>query len=347
MSFDVPAESASEFISSMNIEDREKLERAKKIRVNEVTLVDVPVATRKIRDLKEYRRVIPKSNVAETVDAVLINSGYVATFKGCGSLKLASLLPDESETVDYGKRYSLCYEQLVDTSIGKMSYQEFVSKTSVTDIEECLRSILRAGCVDEDEIIIDCGVCHSEYKVKFTYSGLIDIDTMDAQTKEQMDKIMKARASLDEAEEVQKSSPVMTSRIVKLSDSITISLKHTDGTTAIAVYPKFKTYANKYNPLISAFIAYINKMWLTQPDSSGEMQTYLIDNPDIIADVLYNSSDEELEIIRQNIPEIYDIPKFTYGFKGDFYCPNCGKHETYIACKIDDLVFHRIQKHIV
>ena len=305
MSFDVPAESASEFISSMNIEDREKLERAKKIRVNEVTLVDVPVATRKIRDLKEYRRVIPKSNVAETVDAVLINSGYVATFKGCGSLKLASLLPDESETVDYGKRYSLCYEQLVDTSIGKMSYQEF------------------------------------------TYSGLIDIDTMDAQTKEQMDKIMKARASLDEAEEVQKSSPVMTSRIVKLSDSITISLKHTDGTTAIAVYPKFKTYANKYNPLISAFIAYINKMWLTQPDSSGEMQTYLIDNPDIIADVLYNSSDEELEIIRQNIPEIYDIPKFTYGFKGDFYCPNCGKHETYIACKIDDLVFHRIQKHIV
>lgn len=348
MSFDVPAEAASEFISSMSVEDRDKLERSKTVKVNEVVLKDVPVATRRIRDISEYRRVIPKANVAETIDAVLINSGYVATFKGCGALKLASLLPDSSDTQDWNKRYSLCYEQLVDTSIGKLSYQEFVSKTASSDIDECLRSILRAGCVDEDEVMFNCGSCGSEYNAKFTYSTLIDIDTMPDETKEQMDKIMKARSSFDEAKELQESSPVMTAKIVKLSDDLTVSVKCTDGTTAIAVNTKLKALAEKYNQISAAFVVYINKVWLTQKTDDGKENVYLIDNPDVIADIVYNMSDEELEIIRQAIIGVYEVPKFTYSFKGDFYCPNCGKHENRIKCdRIDDLVFHRVQKLIV
>lgn len=353
MEFNVPAENASDFISSMPIEDRDKMERSKVVKVNEIHTVDVPVATRRIRDISEYKRVAHKKYQPETIDAVMINSGYLATFKGCGSLKLLSLTPDDSSgTIDWSKRYSICYDQLVDTSIGKLSYQEFVSRTASTDVDEALRAILRAGCVDNDKVMLRCGSCGSEYEIDYSLNALIDLDTMEDETKSQMTKIMESRMDVEDARKVHEESPVMTSKIVKLSDQLTISMKTTDGTSAISVYPKFKAITDRYNPLISAFLMFVNKVWLTDisedPKTGEEVKdVYLINDVDTIAEILFELSDTELEILRQEATTVHSIPKFTYSFKGPYTCPNCGKTEEKVACTIDSLVFHRVQKHIV
>ena len=190
-------------------------------------------------------------------------------------------------------------------------------------------------------------ICHSEYKINFTYSGLIDIDTMSDDTKVEMDKIMSARYSLDEAKAVHEASPVMTSKYIKLNDNMTISLKCPNGITGIAYYTRKDSIEKRYNRLVALFLLYIDRMWISEPDKDGKNQVYLIDNIDVMAEILYNLSDGELEVIRIAATDLHMVSPFTYSFKGEFDCPGCGKHEKNIECKIDDLVFQMVQKRII
>ena len=93
--------------------------------------------------LSEFKRVLPRKSHSETIDVVLPNSGFVATFKGCGSMAMASLTPDENNAIDYQKRYQFAYDNLVSTSIGKLSFAEFCDYVALRDISICIFAIYR------------------------------------------------------------------------------------------------------------------------------------------------------------------------------------------------------------
>lgn len=357
--FNVPEGQANIFLDSLPPAARENAVRSKQIVVNEVAKRDVPVVTRKISSLSEFKRVLPRKSHSETIDIALPNSGFVATFKGCGSMAMASLSPDEDGTIDYQKRYQFAYDNLISTSIGKLSFAEFCDYVSLRDISICIFAIYRMSEPDDSNIILQCGEesCRSEYSVDFKVSELIDADSITSDTAEQIDKIIKVRDIYEDAKRVWKESPGQTVKAMDIvhsgGETTTIELKQTNGTTMIERAPEFKEIMEKYNQFILGFLLYIPRIFYSIPNpayveggNAPEKITYEIDNPSAIAEIVAELDDDDLRTIGEVLNGMVEYAEPTYSFKGNYQCPRCGRIETKVPCTVDSLVFYKVGKAI-
>ena len=357
--FNVPEGHANIFLDSLPQEAREKAVRSKQIVVNEVVKKNIPVATRKISSLAEFKRVLPRKSHSETIDVVLTNSGFVATFKGSGSMAMASLAPDENNSIDYQKRYQFAYDNLVSTSIGKLSFAEFCDYVALRDINTCIFAIYRMSEPDNSTIILQCGEesCHAEYNAEFKISSLVDTDSITPETAKEIDKIVKVRNIMEDAKRVWKESPLQTVKSVDIIhegiETITIELKQTNGTTMIERAPQFKEILDKYNQYILGFLLYTPRIIYTVPNPAytegSDLQkelSYEIDDPTAIAEIISELDDDDLQALGEILNDLPDFPETTYSFKGQYRCPNCGRLETRIPCTVDSLVFFKVGKAI-
>ena len=357
--FNVPEGQANIFLDSLPQEARENAVRSKQIVVNEVIKKEVPVVTRKISSLSEFKRVLPRKSHSETIDVVLPNSGFVATFKGCGSMAMASLTPDENNSIDYQKRYQFAYDNLVSTSIGKLSFAEFCDYVALRDISICIFAIYRMSEPENSNIVLQCGEesCRAEYSVDFKVSELVDSDSITKETAEQIDKIVKVRDIYEDAKRVWKESPLQTVKSMDIIhegiDTITIELKQTNGTTMIERAPEFKEILEKYNQYILGFLLYTPRILYTIPNpayteggNAPKDITYEIDDPAAIADIISELDDDDLQTVGQVLNDMTEYSEPTYSFKGRYQCPNCGRVETKVPCTVDSLVFYKVGKAI-
>ena len=349
--FNVPSENTKEFISTLDKSDRDKIQKTNTIVVNEIKTLNIPTATRTITSMDEYKRIAPRSVYSDVVECVLPNSGYVATVKGCGSLAMATIIPDNpSQTPDLNKRYNFCYENLVTTSIGKLSLQEFISRTSVADIPTLLFNILRASEADDQTITLICGAqsCHREYEVSYKMSQLIDTDNITDEMTEQINTIVNARDLLSEAKRVHEESPVMLRKYMQVESpdkTVVIELKSPDGTIAIERYPQLVDIAKTYSRFILGLLMYVPKVYLTfKLPNEVEARTYEVTDPYVIAETLGELNEESVRAIANVIENMKEYPAVTYSFKGEYKCPHCGRVETTVPCDVDTLIFFRVQK---
>ena len=349
--FNVPSENTKEFISTLDKSDRDKIQKTNTIVVNEIKTLNIPTATRTITSMDEYKRIAPRSVYSDVVECVLPNSGYVATVKGCGSLAMATIIPDNpSQTPDLNKRYNFCYENLVTTSIGKLSLQEFISRTSVADIPTLLFNILRASEADDQTITLICGAqsCHREYEVSYKMSQLIDTDNITDEMTEQINTIVNARDLMSEAKRVHEESPVMLRKYMQVESpdkTVVIELKSPDGTIAIERYPQLVDIAKTYSRFILGLLMYVPKVYLTfKLPNEVEARTYEVTDPYVIAETLGELNEESVRAIANVIENMKEYPAVTYSFKGEYKCPHCGRVETTVPCDVDTLIFFRVQK---
>ena len=351
--FNVPSENTKEFISTLDKSDREKIQRSSTIIVNEIKELTIPTATRTISSMDEYKRIAPRSVYSDVVECVLLNSGYIATVKGCGSLAMATIIPDDPNMPpDLNKRYQFCYENLVTTSIGKLSLQEFIAHTSVADIPTLLFNILRASETDDQTITLICGAdsCHKEYEVQYKMSQLIDTDKITEEMSQQIDTIVNARNVQADAKRVHESSPVMLRKYMQMSSpdkTIVVELKSPDGTIAIERSPLLASISRQYSRFILGLLMYIPKIYLTFTlPNETEPKTYEVTDPYVIAENLGELNEESVRAIANMIENMQEFPSMSYSFKGEYRCPNCGRVETSVPCDVDTLIFFRVQKAI-
>lgn len=347
--FDVPEGSVRSFISTLPISARDKITRTSSIVVNEVKKKTIPTSTRRITSMDEFKRIIPRKIHSEIVGVALVNSGIYATFKGAGSLAMATLMPDRTDKDgnpirDYFKRYQFCYEYLVDTSIGKPSFNEFCAMVSVSDLDTCIYAILRASDPDENTITLVCGneACQTEYDVKYSLSKLIDSDKITSEMMAEIQRIVSVKDVYTDAKKLHAECPINQIKTIDITqdDGSTISfeLRRTTGSVIIERYPLMETITAKYTPFIFAFLLFIPKAYYTTQDGI----VYEITSPEAIADLINDVDDDTLRAMSQVMSELEEFPSITYSFKGDYYCPKCRRHETRIPCSVDSLVFYKV-----
>ena len=174
--FNVPEGQVSDFMKTLPMETFNKVASSKVIQVNEVELKDVPTASRRITSIAEYRRLSQhraNNKTVEITERVLVNSGFVVTLKAATSLEMATIFKNPmSEEVDWEKSYRFCYEHTVDTSIGRLSFNEYVMKVSPSDIETVLNGIYELSETFERNISVSCGKrdgCGLHMKLKSKY----------------------------------------------------------------------------------------------------------------------------------------------------------------------------------
>ena len=347
--FNVPAQNTREFINSMTNEEMKKVSKASTIIVNEVKEMNIPVASRTITSFDEFKRVVNRHTEVDSIETVLMNSGYMATFKGCGALAMATLLPTSAdEPIDYGKQYQFCYDNLINTSIGKLSYNEFCLRTHLNDLPTCLLAILRASDPDESQITLECAECKTEYDVKYRLSELLDLDSITDEMNAQVEKVANARHTYEDAMKAHMESPVMQVKYAQVCDDntrYTIEIKPANGNITIERVPLLRALAAKYSQYVAAIITYIPKITIEILDASKTKvtQTFDVADPYAIAEIMTGFNLDTVRAIGKIITSVTQLeyPSPTYSFKGKFKCPKCGREEEHIRCTIESLVFYR------
>lgn len=348
--FNVDSNKADVFLTTLSPEDREKIVKSNTIVVNEIKTLNLPVATRTIASLDEFKRVMPRQSHSGVVETVNVNSGYVATFKGCGSLALATIIPDQSGQIDYSKRYQLCYDNLVTTSLGKLSYSDFCARTHLNDLPNMLFAILRASDPDENVIALECADCGKSYEVKYRLSELLNLDSITPEMNERITEIVSVRDMKEDAMRVHMQSSIMTVKYVEFeleNQKIIIELSAPNGTRTIEIYSILVELMKKYTPFVAGMIPYIRKVYVQLvPEGEKEMTTYEVTDVDAICQIIRSlkmTCVQAIGKIIEAIPE-YESPK--YSFKGKYRCPHCGRVEESVECSVDSLIFYRVEQAI-
>lgn len=346
--FNVDAKQTNSFYASLPDADKEKVRAAKVIKINETELKDVPTSIRTIDSLSEYRKILPRRISGEYVEVVLPNSGYIATVGASGSLAMATILPDpNTNQIDFQKRYQFCFNNLVNTSIGMLSFSDFILQTSPQDLDALIGAIYRASCPPTQKITLNCGnpKCGKDYDITFNTNDLIDIDAFSNETKMQINKIIEARDVIGKAREVHNESPVMVSKTYKLSDDLYITIKAMDGQMTIERFPIMERVADQYGQLSAFLSLYVKEIRrLITPEGADKPEWFTITDPVIIADEFYNMTDDQLDVVRVAIDELQIYDSYQYAFKGPYHCPHCGREELKVACPLDELVFQKVSK---
>lgn len=348
--FNVDSNNVKNFISTLDKSDRQRIHKASTIVVNEIKTLNIPTTTRVITSMSEYKRIAPRSIFADTVDCVLPNSGYVATVKGCGALAMAVLMPEQTNTPDFSKRYQFCYDNLVTTSIGKLSLQEFITNTSMYDLNILLFNILRASESDEQTVTLTCGAtsCAKDYDVKYKVSELLDVDNIDEKLSAQIENIVKVRDIVENAKAKHNDSPVMTAKYMEVQypdKTVIIELKSPDGTIAIERMPMMADIARQYSNFFVGLLMYIPRVYVTfTMEGEKDPATYEIIDPAVIAETIGELNNSSIQAMSNIINDMESYESMTYSFKGQYVCPHCGRVETKVPCEVERLIFFRVQK---
>jgi hypothetical protein len=349
----VPEGGASDVIQALPLSTYDKIVRSKSIQVNEIEKKDVPVATRRITNIADYRALANRrkaSKDVEITERVLVNSGLIITLKSATSLEMATIFKSvaDSET-DWSKMYSFVYEHHTGTSIGKLSYNDFVQKISPSDIETCLDGIYEISETDERKVQLNCGIgdggCGAPYEVTIKPATLPCVDRLPEASKNRVKEIVSVRNNIEEARKVQESSPTMMAKYVQFGDR-TLCVRSTTGHMIIERNDQLENITVNYNALIALLVLYVESIKISysvREDAAPEVIE--IDAVDLICEELKTLNDVELEELKQIIAEgLNDYEPVKYSLKGTFRCPNCGNTKTEVDCNISDLIFQKVQR---
>ena len=350
----VPQGEVDNVIRQLPLDTYDKVVTSKSIQVNEVELKDVPVATRTVTNIDDYRALKARRTTkkdSEVTERVLINSGIIVTVKAATSMEMATIFKNTMyDETDWSKMYQFCYQHTVMTSVGKPSYNDFVAKVSPRDIETVLDGIYEISETDERNVELNCGEgeggCGKQYTAKFEVKKLANVNRLPEKSIRRVKEIVDARNDPMKAKEIQKNSPTCLVKCAQLGDR-TVHIRPTTGHMMIERIDQINNIANRYNQLIALLILYIEKITITLPPVRDDVpaDSFDIVDTESLCEELKSLDDDELEQIKYIVAEkLDDYESVTYSLKGQFVCPHCQMVKTEVPCSISDLVFQRVQR---
>lgn len=354
-------------------EEKEKLSVAKKINV-------VEIDTKKLASIKVNR---PKALKAKTLiqktfdrqyaSFVAAASGYLGKMRNMSSLEVINLITINSNaknsTEALMQKASLIYEKLKEASIGEFdSFDDFCKKTAVNDLNVMVYALIRATYPDEEEIVLNCANPKCTHKDKDENGNVIDVpnqftykykNTELILTKDISDKLRTAaqniyehQYTIEDANAEAQNAPIYNEKSFALSDDQRIIVTvhcPTIYTAAENVTKRIDMSDIKdkatYQPAIELgmFVSSI----LLQDEETGEYNEFTdIEN---IVEIIYNMTDDELEVLSQIISDNVLDYQYKYGFKAEnVVCPHCGQaFKNDVEVEIDRLLFIQVQRHTI
>ena len=346
---EVPSDKAATFMENLPEDIKEKVTASKKINVIYAKDVTLPNAVKRISNITQYHRVAPKNIGDGVTQVVLINSGYVAYLRPVGSLEWSMISPirDDAGGVEYpdvGKIAQFVYSHLVTTSLGKMSYAEFVENTAYEDLNHMLYTLLRASQPDEQNVIFTCQreTCQKDYAAKYKISELPDYDKMTQEAREQVARITDAKDIIEDAKEVHEESPVMRKLVYDAKSTKTMFiLKNFDIATIVDRMPILEAISREYGETVAILIQFTNEVYIKVADTGNEEEDWSIStDPAVIAEEYFRIDNED----KDNLADVLEgIPRFDpiqYSIKGPVKCTHCGNVIINPTQNVQDLVFH-------
>ena len=329
-------------------EEREKLERARTIKLEEVETREIKtLKTKKVKKPDDLNKIIKRVTDSRTTSVVLPLSGYTVTLRGCSGYELMTLMDTKGNAViDTQNKWSVIHSKIESTSIGKMDFNTFLHNTAAADYNNLLYGIICATYPDDDTIPVTCPNegCKTTYNHHYSIRSLIRAEEMSDKLRDEFMKIADASVNKAEARKCHEESSLNIMKTIVLPASeyvaeIYIQSAHDLINRSIKGLNEDKD--NKYAEA-SILSTMVNRMLI--PDVDEDDGSYFeIDAPMQIGEIIYNLPGSDLNILRAVADDMFGDMIMSFGLM-NVKCPNCGHFTPTIPMELENLLFHKYRR---
>lgn len=327
-------------------EEHAKLEKVNKIRVEEVETVRLASIKTKKATNKNVNTIIKRKPVLFTTPIILPGSYYTAIMKGISPYELLALMNRSEDMVeDTQTKWSTIYDKIHSTSIGYMTFNEFLKKTVATDYNNFIYGLLCSTYPDNDKIPLKCQnpKCNHEYDFQYEVRKLLRVEKMNDDLKKRVAQIVDASHTEESAKRLQQQSLAESTDVFELPISkYVVELYSQSVHDLINTSIKgLETNDDKRYNTAAVLSTSVRAMYVEDPE---EPDTYIEYNEPLdITKLIYSLMTKDLMILTRKIEKLVDDCNFEYGLM-NVTCPKCKRYEKTVEFNIETILFYRYQQ---
>jgi len=264
---------------------------------------------------------------------VAAQSGYMAKVIPLVHKDIINLLYENVGRYEYKKSvFHVIWEKIFDTSVGKMSFDDFLKYTSIEDMETFYYGIYASTFPNEGSFRFKCRNCGAERDYTVNHANLIKTTDKD-KMKKLIDEVSRNSTSIEKMKEY---SLVGKNEAIQLSDSkIIIELRTPTLFDSLEILRTVPEKTIDRDTISITNMLYINKVLVPAKEGNGYFEE--INKPQILR-IIDNMSIDDANELQDAVFERVDENRITYSVK-NFKCSEC-KHEVEeIPLSIEDILF--------
>lgn len=325
-------------------EERQKLEKVKKIKLEEVENISLETLVVKKAKKNSLEKVLKRTNNLHTTPIVLPASGYTAVMKGCSTYELVTLFNSTNDILmDTETKWTLIHEKIESTSLGKMDFNTFLQNTAAIDYSIFIYGILCASYPDTDSIPLKCEKCKKEFDHKYTVKSLIRAEKMTEDTQELIGNIVDASHTDATAKEMHEKAAISLEKAIKLPMSGHIVKMYVQSGYDF-IKRSIKELSQNSDDKIkqSAILAsLVSSIYVADPDNEGAYLEY--DSVLDISKIIYTLQDTDILVITKQGEKMIESVGIEFGLM-DINCPHCKHHTDSLKLDPDSILFYKYQQ---
>lgn len=333
-------------------EERAKLERVSKIRVEEVETVQLGSIKRKRSKKKDadVEKIVQRATSVLSTNIIAPLSGYTAVLNGCSPQELLSLAAGTNNpVVDQQTRWSTIYSKLDATSIGKFgSFDDFLKRTAQGDYSIFLYGVICSTFPDEDKLPIKCQKenCGHEYEHVYTVQSLLRQSSISQKLIGLISNAVDNSLAQESAMRAHEGSPVNTVTTYRLPASGIVVDIYTQSAHEF-INRSIKGIKDDIDPKYAqSSILSVGVKTVCVPDKDSDPQDpeyFEYDSAMDVTKAIYNLKTADFRILTKLIQDNLTDTTFEFGIS-DITCPKCGEYTEFLPIDLDDILFHRYQQ---
>lgn len=296
--------------------EKEKIVEPKRTDLFNLPLVDAPVSTVKMN----YDAFLAKT-LKSTYFVILPISGYSANVRGMTVEELDSVKTSATSNEDRMDILArIIYSCILDTSIGKMSYDSYILNTAQTELPILLFGIMIKTFGHINTINYKCNSCGTTNKdINLDLNSLMQIKTdkvtdimRKIDLKEEPEKYIKESLlkTLDVRFQLPKSRVVVSAKFGTLEKDVSLS--------------KFKKHLSiKDGNLVADLLHFVECIFVPVFDKSGTEESGNFAKYTKTTDIYHYLKDMALEDLRVFASELAVLDDYQINFNREINCTHC------------------------
>lgn len=326
-------------------EEQAKLERAKKIKLEEVEVVEIPTFKTKRAKKGSAKKILKKINTTRSTSIVLPVSGLTMNVGGCSTYELLTLLTNDRDNLVESQRnkWSLLHSKVLDTSIGKLSFDEFLNNVAQMEYEIIVYGVLCATYPEDDKFPLNCPKCKTRFEHPYQVRSLLRAEEISDKLMEAIQHTVDCSGTLEDAKQCHEESLLNNVETIRLPQSgylFTLGVQSAQEFIENSM-ETISDMDEKYNQ--SAILASAVKAVYVEDPDDGEY--YMLEEQMDIIETIYSLYDRDLLVLGQKIGKLVEGMDYKFGLM-DITCsnPRCKQHTNTVRVDLEDILFHKYQQ---
>jgi hypothetical protein len=264
---------------------------------------------------------------------VAAQSGYMAKVIPLVHKDVVNILYGNLGRYDYRKSiFKVIYDKIIETSVGKMEFDNWLKVTSVEDMETFYYGVYAATFPNEGAFKYTCQSCDQEHEYTINHANLIK--TADKEKMKQLIDNVSRNATSEQ--QMREFSLLGKMQAIQLNDSkIVAELKTPSLFDSLEILRTVPEKTIDKDAISVTNMLYINKTLIPTKEGNGFIEE---PNKTAILRIIDSLPIEDAKELEEAVSERVEENRITYSIK-NIKCANCGHEVKDIPISIEDILF--------